>query len=109
MADGLEVVGLRQVEVLATQPVPQALAPDRPPKLTSLFAVEGQKLLHGRDAALIEALFGFGADSRQIAQRESPKCFRKKVEGQRDKAIWLLHVAGNLREEPIRCQPDGAS
>ena len=38
------VLGLRHVEVLAAQPVPQALAPDRSPKLAGLLAVEGQQL-----------------------------------------------------------------
>ena len=67
MAQGLQMLGLRHIEVLASQPVPKPLTPHGTPKLAGLFAVERQQLFHGADALLIELLLGLDSDAGQIA------------------------------------------
>ena len=109
MADGLEVFGLGHVEVFATEPVPESLAPDRSPDLACLLGVERHELGHGCEAALVEALLGAGADTGQVAEGEATEGFRKDVEGKSDEAVGLFHVAGDFGEVAIGSEADGAA
>ena len=106
VADGLEVIRLSHVKIFTTEPVPQALAPDRTPQLARLLATEGEQLLHGGDAFLVEALLSFRADAGQVAQGELAEGLWKKIEGKGDEAVGLFHVAGDLGQVTVGGQAD---
>src|ERR1700728_904929 len=70
LTDGLLMLELRILEILAPQPVPELLAVDAAPDAIQILAVERQKLRHRPDALLLKSLLHAGAHARQIAQRE---------------------------------------
>ncbi len=96
---------LRHLEVFATQPVPQPLAPHRSPNLAGLLAVERQQIVHGVNALFVQPLLCARANAGQIAQREPAQRLGQNVERQRHQAVGLFHVAGHLGKVAIGRQP----
>ena len=109
MAQRLQMLGLRHIEVFASQPVPQPLAPNRSPQLAGLLAVKRQQFIHGSDSLIDKPLLRACADAGQIAQRELAQGLRQNVQRQRHQAVGFLHVAGHLGQITVGRQTDGAA
>ena len=100
---------LGHLEVFAAQPVPEPLAPDRAPEIAELFGVQGEQLLHGREAFFVEALFGARADAGQVAEGELAQGFGENVEGEGHKTVGFFHVAGDFGEVATGGEADRAA
>ncbi len=61
------------------------------------------------DALLVQAFLHARADAGQIAQRQVHQRARQQVLGERNQAVGLVHVGGDLRQVAVRREADGAA
>ena len=109
VADGFGVLDLVHVEIFATEPVPESLAPDGAPGEGALLSGEREEVLHGADAGEVEALLHAGADAGEVAEFEALEGARENVWGEGDEAVGLVHVGGDLGEVAVGGESDGAA
>ena len=93
----------------ASEPMEKTIAPDGVPEGVHAGAVEGEELLHGGDALVVEADFGLRADSGQVAEFEVRDGAWELAWQQPDEAVRFLHVAGDLGEVAVGGHADGAA
>src|ERR1700722_6333026 len=96
------------VKVIAVQCVPHALAVYVPPKCAKLLGLAVPKIADGGDSCIVEPQFHPPTDTWDVRQRQHEQRLRHLLGSPDRHAVGLVDLAGDLGEQPVRGEADGA-
>jgi len=109
VADALALLVFEVGQILAVQQPPDLLAAHATPDAAELMDVGGVELGDRRDAVFLEAALDVRADAGDVTGLEMQD-FRRDVGVVEDhESVGLLHVRGDLRQQPGRRDADGTA